>query len=129
MIEQVNEDHAPVHLTSRRGSAVLMPEEDDNSWAETVHLLRSPKNARRLLDSIAQAARLGYEHRRRRCAVRRTRRRAGDGGCGERCRSSAAGARRHRSAAADRRGAPRHRRAADRVPAPPRRPAPWTGWA
>lgn len=55
LIEQVNEDHAPVHITSRKGNAVLMSEEDFTSWTETVHLLRSPKNARRLLDSIAEA--------------------------------------------------------------------------
>ncbi|WP_416237769.1 type II toxin-antitoxin system Phd/YefM family antitoxin [Streptomyces sp. NEAU-W12] len=55
LIEQVNEDRAPVHITSRRGNAVLMSEEDFTSWTETVHLLRSPKNARRLLDSIAGA--------------------------------------------------------------------------
>ncbi|MGW0609930.1 type II toxin-antitoxin system Phd/YefM family antitoxin [Streptomyces sp. NPDC002788] len=51
-MEQVNEDHAPVHLTSRKRNAVLISEEDFSSWMETVHLLRSPKNARRLLDSI-----------------------------------------------------------------------------
>lgn len=55
LIEQVNEDHAPVHITSRKGNAVLMSEEDYSSWTETMHLLRSPKNARRLLDSIAEA--------------------------------------------------------------------------
>lgn len=55
LIEQVNEDHAPVHITSRKGNAILMSEEDFTSWTETVHLLRSPKNARRLLDSIAEA--------------------------------------------------------------------------
>ena len=32
-----------------------MSEEDFTAWTETVHLLRSPKNARRLLDSIAAA--------------------------------------------------------------------------
>ncbi|UNO42195.1 type II toxin-antitoxin system prevent-host-death family antitoxin [Streptomyces sp. MST-110588] len=55
LIEQVNEDHAPVHITSRKGNAVPMSEEDFSSWMETVHLLRSPKNARRLLGSIAEA--------------------------------------------------------------------------
>ncbi|MGX1407773.1 prevent-host-death family protein [Streptomyces ambofaciens] len=55
LIEQVNEDHAPVHITSRKGNAVLMSEEDFTAWTETVHLLRSPRNARRLLDSIAEA--------------------------------------------------------------------------
>lgn len=32
-----------------------MSEEDFTAWTETVHLLRSPRNARRLLDSIAEA--------------------------------------------------------------------------
>ncbi|MET9833431.1 type II toxin-antitoxin system prevent-host-death family antitoxin [Streptomyces sp. NPDC006385] len=63
LIEQVNEDHAPVHITSRKGNAVLMSEEDFNSWTETVHLLRSPKNARRLLDSIAEAEAGEARHR------------------------------------------------------------------
>ncbi|MFG2639160.1 type II toxin-antitoxin system Phd/YefM family antitoxin [Streptomyces sp. NPDC048362] len=51
LIEQANDDHAPVHITSRKGNPVLMSEEDFSAWTETVHLLRSPKNARRLLDS------------------------------------------------------------------------------
>ncbi|MFH8471704.1 type II toxin-antitoxin system Phd/YefM family antitoxin [Streptomyces sp. NPDC018000] len=55
LIEKVNEDHAPVHITSRKGNAVLMSEEDFASWEETIYLLRSPANARRLLDSIAEA--------------------------------------------------------------------------
>ncbi|MEU5519626.1 type II toxin-antitoxin system Phd/YefM family antitoxin [Streptomyces sp. NPDC093250] len=63
LIEQVNEDHAAIHITSRKGNAVLMSEEDFNSWTETVHLLRSPKNARRLLDSIAEAEAGKGQHR------------------------------------------------------------------
>ncbi|MGV9389713.1 type II toxin-antitoxin system Phd/YefM family antitoxin [Streptomyces olivaceus] len=63
LIEQVNEDHAPVHITSRKGNAVLMSEEDFTAWTETVHLLRSPKNARRLLDSIAEAEAGEARHR------------------------------------------------------------------
>ncbi|MGN5635559.1 type II toxin-antitoxin system Phd/YefM family antitoxin [Streptomyces sp. AC154] len=55
LIEKVNEDHAPVHITSRKGNAVLMSEEDFASWQETIYLTRSPANARRLLDSIAEA--------------------------------------------------------------------------
>ncbi|GAA1174082.1 type II toxin-antitoxin system prevent-host-death family antitoxin [Streptomyces hebeiensis] len=53
--EQTNEDHVPVGDTCREGNAVLMSEEDFRSWAETMHLLRSHENARRLLDSIAEA--------------------------------------------------------------------------
>jgi antitoxin YefM len=40
-----------------------MSEEDFSSWTETVHLLRSPKNARRLLDSIAEAEAGKAQHR------------------------------------------------------------------
>ncbi|MFJ8748449.1 type II toxin-antitoxin system Phd/YefM family antitoxin [Streptomyces sp. NPDC102441] len=54
LIEKVNEDHAPVHITSRAGNAVLMSEEDFASWQETICLMRSTANARRLLESIAE---------------------------------------------------------------------------
>lgn len=54
LIEQVNNDRAPVHITSRNGNAVLVSE-DFASWQETIHLLRSPANARRLAESIAEA--------------------------------------------------------------------------
>ncbi len=43
LIEQVNEDHAPVHITSRKGNAVLMSEEDFTAWTETVHLPAFPQ--------------------------------------------------------------------------------------
>jgi len=55
LIEKVNDDRAPVHITSRNGNAVLLSEEDFSSWQETIYLLRSPANARRLADSIAEA--------------------------------------------------------------------------
>ncbi|SFJ82415.1 type II toxin-antitoxin system Phd/YefM family antitoxin [Streptomyces pini] len=55
LIEQVDNDRAPVHITSRNGNAVLRPEEDFASWQETIHLLRSLANARRLAESIAEA--------------------------------------------------------------------------
>lgn len=57
LIEQANQDHSSIRITSRRGNAVLMSEEDYESWVETMHLLRSPRNARRLLESIEQAER------------------------------------------------------------------------
>lgn len=63
LIEKVNEDHAPVHITSRKGNAVLMSEEDFTSWQETIYLLRSPANARRLLDSVAEAEAGTMEYR------------------------------------------------------------------
>ena len=63
LIEKVNEDHAPVHITSRKGNAVLLSEEDFASWQETTYLTRSPANARRLLDSIAEAEAGNTEYR------------------------------------------------------------------
>jgi len=56
LIEQVNNDRTPVEITSRRGDAVLMSRADYDALQETAHLLRAPKNARRLLESLEQAA-------------------------------------------------------------------------
>ena len=55
LIEQVNDDRTPVEITSRRGDAVLMSKADYEALEETAHLLRSPANARRLLESLQQA--------------------------------------------------------------------------
>lgn len=55
LIEQVNDDHAPVEITSKRGSAVLMSRADFDALQETAYLLRVPANARRLLESLEQA--------------------------------------------------------------------------
>ena len=56
LIEQVNDDRTPVEITSRRGDAVLMSRADFDALEETAHLLRSPANARRLLESLQQAS-------------------------------------------------------------------------
>ena len=56
LIEKVNEDHTPIEITSRRGDAVLMSRADYDALAETAYLLRGPRNARRLLESLDQAA-------------------------------------------------------------------------
>jgi antitoxin YefM len=55
LIEQVNDDRAPVEIISPRGDAVLMSRADYQALEETAHLLRSPANARRLLESLQQA--------------------------------------------------------------------------
>lgn len=55
LIEQVNDDRAPIEITSRRGDAVLMSRADYDALEETAHLLRAPANARRLLESLQQA--------------------------------------------------------------------------
>jgi antitoxin YefM len=58
LIEQVNDDRAPVEITSKRGDAVLIGIDDYRALEETAYLLRAPANVRRLLESMEQA-RLG----------------------------------------------------------------------
>jgi antitoxin YefM len=54
-IRRVCRDHAPVIITRKReDSVVMMAQEDYDSLTESAYLLRSPKNARRLLDSIRE---------------------------------------------------------------------------
>lgn len=53
LIERVNLDHTEVEITSKRGSAVLMSKDEYDALVETTHLLRSPKNAQRLLSSLS----------------------------------------------------------------------------
>jgi len=54
LLEQVNTDHEPVRIRSKAGDAVLMSADDYDSWQETVYLLRSPENARRLMEAVAR---------------------------------------------------------------------------
>ena len=52
---QVCDDHAPVIITRKAAKPVIMMSLDDyEALAETAYLLRSPENARRLLESIAE---------------------------------------------------------------------------
>ena len=54
-IESVCKDHSPVIITRKRtDSVVIMSLEDYEALEETAYLLRSPKNTRRLIESIAQ---------------------------------------------------------------------------
>jgi antitoxin YefM len=55
-LDGVNDDHEPMIITREGGkpSAVLMSLEDFASWQETNYLLKNPKNAERLLESIAE---------------------------------------------------------------------------
>lgn len=55
LIEKVNEDRVPIEIMSRHGNAVLISKADYDALEETAHLLRSPANARRLLESLLQA--------------------------------------------------------------------------
>lgn len=59
LLDRACEDHVPVRITRRNGkAAVLISEEDLSSLEETAYLLRSPANARRLLDAVESARRL-----------------------------------------------------------------------
>jgi antitoxin YefM len=54
-MEKVCDDHAPVIITRKAARPVIMMSLDDyEALEETAYLLRSPKNARRLLESIVQ---------------------------------------------------------------------------
>ena len=54
LLQQVNDDHMPVRINSKGGDAVLMSAADFDSWQETIYLLRSPANARRLMEAVAR---------------------------------------------------------------------------
>jgi len=53
LIEQVNDDQDPVEILSKAGTAFLVSEQQWRSMQETVYLLRSPANAQRLMDAVA----------------------------------------------------------------------------
>ncbi len=54
LLEQVNTDHEPVRITSKAGDPVLISADDYDSWQGTVYLLRSPENARWLMEEVAR---------------------------------------------------------------------------
>jgi antitoxin YefM len=54
-MEKVCDDHAPITITrSNAQSVVMISLADYQALEETAYLLRSPKNARRLLKSIVE---------------------------------------------------------------------------
>jgi antitoxin YefM len=55
LLKQVNDDDDVVRITSKGGNGVLMSEAEYESWETTRHLFSTPVNARRLIESIAQA--------------------------------------------------------------------------
>ena len=55
VMDTVCNSHAPTVITRSRGEPVVMVSLDDfNGMQETMHLLSSPKNASRLMESMAQ---------------------------------------------------------------------------
>lgn len=54
-MDEVCRDHSPVIVTRQKSeSVVIMSLEDYEALEETAHLLRSPKSAMRLLESVTQ---------------------------------------------------------------------------
>ncbi|MBD3897167.1 type II toxin-antitoxin system prevent-host-death family antitoxin [Halomonas sp. ML-15] len=54
-MEQVCEDRSPIVITRNKSPSVVMISlEDYEELQETAFLLRAPKNARRLLESVAE---------------------------------------------------------------------------
>lgn len=55
-LDQVADDHQPIIITREgdKPAAVIMSLEDFASYQETEYLLRSPENAKRLHESIAE---------------------------------------------------------------------------
>lgn len=59
-MQQVCEDHAPMIITRNKAQSVVMISlEDYEALQETAYLLRAPKNAQRLLESIAELEQVG----------------------------------------------------------------------
>ena len=64
-MKQVCENHEPVIISRQQEDPVVMLSlEDFNSLEETAYLLRSPENARRLLESVAELGKGGGVERR-----------------------------------------------------------------
>ena len=54
-MERVCNDHAPIAITRKgEGAVVMISMEDYQALEETAYLLRGPKNARRLIESITE---------------------------------------------------------------------------
>ena len=51
-INTVVRDRVPVIIRKKNDAVVMMNLDDYEAWAETVYLLKSPKNAKRLMTSI-----------------------------------------------------------------------------
>ncbi len=55
VMRQVNDDRAPVVVTSQRGKPVVIMSLDDfHALEETAYLLRNPEGAKRLVDAIEE---------------------------------------------------------------------------
>ncbi len=64
IMNKVVDDRAPVLITRQTGQPVVMMSlQDFNALEDTAYLMRSPKNAKRLMESIEQLATSGGKAR------------------------------------------------------------------
>lgn len=64
IMNKVTDDRSPVLITRQTGTPVVMMSlQDFNALEETAYLLRSPKNAKRLMESIEQLVSQGGTQR------------------------------------------------------------------
>lgn len=64
VMRQVNDDRAPVVVTSQRGKPVVIMSLDDyHALEETAYLLRNPKGAKRLMEAVEELRNGGGELR------------------------------------------------------------------
>jgi antitoxin YefM len=56
IMDRAVNDHTPIAITRQRGKPVVMVDLDDwNAMQETMYLMSTPNNAKRLMESIADA--------------------------------------------------------------------------
>lgn len=54
-LDKVNQDHVPIMITRQNGEpAIVMSVKDYKSYEETAYLMASPKNAKRVNQSISE---------------------------------------------------------------------------
>lgn len=54
-MDKVCDDHTPIAITRKgEGAVVLISMDDYQALEETAYLLRSPKNARRLIEAVTE---------------------------------------------------------------------------
>jgi prevent-host-death family protein len=53
LVDAVRDSHEPIHITGKRGSAVLVSEEDWRAVQETLHLVSIPGMRESILEGMA----------------------------------------------------------------------------
>jgi antitoxin YefM len=54
IMDMTQDRHEPLIITRKNGNMVMMSLDDYNSLEETAYILRNPRNAQRILASIAE---------------------------------------------------------------------------